>query len=116
MFGINEVPFKNDSNKKFEIEWQVAYPHVIFSYKENKKNKEVIFKENYDFKYVMEKLELKPEENDANNVKTLVDKIYECFKDNKVTIEIAQIKNYALEFKGENDLTLFKVFLKNDEV
>ena len=64
----------------------------------------------------MEKLELKPEENDANNVKTLVDKIYECFKDNKVTIEIAQIKNYALEFKGENDLTLFKVFLKNDEV
>ena len=45
-----------------------------------------------------------------------MDKIYECFKDNKVTIEIAQIKNYALEFKGENDLTLFKVFLKNDEV
>ena len=60
MFGINEVSFKNDSNKKFEIEWQVAYPHVIFSYKEKKNNKEVIFQEKYDFKYVMEKLELKP--------------------------------------------------------
>ena len=46
MFGINEVLFKNDSNKKFEIEWQVAYPHVIFSYKEKKTIKKLFSKKN----------------------------------------------------------------------
>ena len=37
-----------------------------------------------------------------------------CFKENKVTLEPWQTKYYAIEFKGEEDKTLFKVFLKDD--
>ena len=116
MRGLNEVPFKTDANKKFEIDWQIAYPHVVFSYTENKNGKDVTFQERYDLKCTMEKFGLKPEEDDAKNVNTLVNTIAKCFEDNKVTMEIFQIKYYALEFKGENDQTLFKVYLKNDEV
>ena len=116
MRGLNEVPFKTDANKKFSIDWQVAYPHVIFSYTENKNGKDVTFLDRYDVKCTMEKFGLKPEENDTKNVNTLVDTIEKYFEDNKVTMDIFQKKYYSLEFKGKNDQTLFKVYLKNDEV
>jgi hypothetical protein len=84
--------------------------------KENKNGKDVTFLDRYDVKCTMEKFGLKPEENDAKNVNTLVDTIVKYFEDNKVTMDIFQKKYYSLEFKGKNDQTLFKVYLKNDEV
>ena len=61
----------------------------------------------------MEKFELKKDENDITNVNTLIETLSKYFDDNKVTIEPWQNKYYALEFKGENDRTLFKVYLQN---
>ena len=61
----------------------------------------------------MEKFELKKDENDITNVNTLIETLSKYFDDNKVTIEHWQNKYYALEFKGENDRTLFKVYLQN---
>ena len=116
MRGLNEVPFKADANKKYSIDWQVAYPHVIFSYTENKNGKEITFQDRYSVQCMLEKFGLKPDENNTTNVNTLVSTIGKCFEDNKVTMEIFQIKYYALEFKGENDQTLFKAYLKNEEV
>ena len=63
----------------------------------------------------MEKFGLTIENNELNNVKTLMNTISSYFDRNKVTIEVFQLKYYALEFKGEEDRTLFKVYLKNDE-
>ena len=61
----------------------------------------------------MEKFGLKKDENVITNVNTLIKIFSKCFDENKVTIDPWQNKYYVLEFKGENDKTLFEVYLKN---
>ena len=48
------------------------------------------------------------------NVNSLINTLAKCFGNNKVTLELWQIKYYAMEFKGEEDKTLFKVYLKDE--
>ena len=84
-------------------------------YREKKGDKNEIFLGEFDYKCLMEKFGLTIENNELNNVKTLMNTISSYFDRNKVTIEVFQLKYYALEFKGEEDRTLFKVYLKNDE-
>ena len=117
MRGLNEVPFKNDANKKVSIDWQVSYPHIIFLYTENKNGKDVTFLDRYNLKCTMEKFGLKPEENDTKNVNTLVNRIEKCFEDNRVAMDIFQVKYYSLEFKGiqgtANRFAIKKIKIKN---
>ena len=115
MRALSEVPFKEDHSKKSKIDWAIAFPKVTFMYREKKGDKNEIFLGEFDYKCLMEKFGLTIENNELNNVKTLMNTISSYFDRNKVTIEVFQLKYYALEFKGEEDKTLFKVYLKNDE-
>ena len=64
---------------------------------------------------MFEKFGLKKEgEDESKNAMNLVNAISKCFKENKVTIEPWQQKYYAMEFRGDDDKTLFKAFLKDD--
>ena len=111
---MQTVPFREEPSKKVDIEWAIAVPHVTFSYRKMKNEDEfTLFSEKLDYICLLEKFGIKKDENDNTNVNTLVATLSKCFDDNKVTIESWQKKYYALEFKGENDITLFKVYLKN---
>ena len=114
MFGQNEVSLKADATKKYNIDWELVYPNFNFAYVENKNDKNVRFKGQLEFNCLLEKFGIPKDENVNNNVNTLVDTICKCFSDNKVTIEPWQLKYYAIEFKGEEDKTLFKAYLKDD--
>ena len=109
---IQTVSFKSEPSKKVDVEWAIAIPKVSFFYREKKKEN-VIFNGQLDYICLLEKFELKKDENDITNVNTLINTLSKYFDDNKVTIESWQRKYYALEFKGENDRTLFKVYLQN---
>ena len=114
MRSINEIPLKSDATKKYNLEWQLAYPNMIFSYPETKDDKTVRFEGKFDFNCLLEKFGIKKDEIEINNVNNLIDTMTKYFKDNKVTIEPWQLKYYAVEFKSEEDKTLFKVYLKDD--
>ena len=63
----------------------------------------------------MEKFQIKKDENENKSVNTLVNTLAKAFQNGKVTIEPwQQQRYYALEFKGEDDKTLFKAYLKDD--
>ena len=51
-------------------------------------------------------------EEDKKNGFNLQKTIIKYFYDDKVLLELYQEKYYEIEFKGEGDSTLFKVFLK----
>ena len=114
MRSINEIPLKSDSTKKYNLEWQLAYPNMFFCYPETKDDKTIHFTGKLDFKCLLEKFGIKKEEIEINNVNNLVTTMLKCFKDNKVTLEPWQMKYYAVEFKDEEEKTLFKVYLKDD--
>ena len=115
MLCQNEVPLKTDTNKKFNIDWELIYPNINFNYVENKNDKNVRFTGKLEFNCLLEKFGIPKDENVNKNVDTLINTISKCFSDNKVTIEPwQQNRYYAIEFKGEEDKTLFKVYLKDD--
>ncbi len=114
MRSLHEIPLKADATKKFNIEWELAIPNVTFIFNENKDDKMTTFTSKLDYNCLFEKFGLKKGENEATNVNTLANTIVKCFTDNRVTIEPWQVKYYAVEFKGDEDKTLFKVYLKND--
>ena len=111
---MQTVPFRGEPTKTVDVEWAIAVPNVSFIYREMKNEDDcIVFSGNLDYVCLLEKFGLKKDENDNTNVNTLLQTISKCFDDNKVTIEVWQKKYYALEFKGENDRTLFKVYLQN---
>ena len=110
----HEVPLKEDAEKKFKVEWELAYPNVNFHYRLVKEDKTVVYSGKLDFNCLLEKFGLKKDDNVNKNVNSLVNTLVKCFNQNKVTLEPWQIKYFAIEFKGEEDKTLFKVFLKDD--
>ena len=114
MFGQNEVSLKADATKKYNIDWELVYPNFNFAYVENKNDKNVRVKGQLEFNCLLEKFGIPKDDNVNKNVDTLITTISKCFTDNKVTIEPWQFKYYAIEFKGEEDKTLFKVYLKDD--
>ena len=110
---MESVPLRDDPSKKFDIEWELAYPNFSFLYRETKDNKTAVFSGKLDYDCLFEKFGIKKGDNENNNANTLVNTIAKCFADNKVTIEPWQKKYHALEFKGEGQKTLFKVYLQN---
>ena len=114
MHSTNEIPLKSDANKKYNLEWLLAYPNMIFNILETKDDKDVRFTGKLDVSSLLEKFSIKKEEVEINNMNNLVNALEKSFKDNKVTIEPWKLKYYAVEFKGKEDNTLFKVYLKDD--
>ena len=114
MHSVNEIPLKSDANIKYNLEWVLAYPNMIFNYLETKDDKTIRFAGKLDINFLLEKFGIKKDEGEIKNVNVLLNALEKCFKDNKVTIEPWQLKYYAVEFKGEEDKTLFNVYLKDD--
>ena len=99
-------------NKKYNIEYQIDIPVVIFSYKNKINNKEFLFEQRYAYNSMFEKFGLKKEESDESNPEKIIQALEKCFSTNKVTFETYQKTNYAIDFREEDDRTIFKAFLE----
>ena len=99
-------------NKKYTVEYQIDIPVVVFSYKTKINEKEVIFEQRYSYISMFEKFGIKQEDSDLTNPEKIIQAIEKCFTTNKVTIEIFQKTNYALDLRTEDDRTIFKAFLE----
>ena len=112
---MNIVPMKEKPEMKFNIEWVVDIPNVIFIYKEKKDGKEIIYKDQLDYNCTFEKFGIKKEEKDVKNPQGLTAVIKKYFDEGKVNVqefqEFPKIY-YSIEFLEEGDKTLFKLFLK----
>ena len=110
--NTNEVKLRDKPEQKVNIQWEISIPNVIFSYTdENGK----IFEEKLDYNCMFEKFGIKQKEEDIKNGLNLQGIITNYFYNDKVSFEISDgkgISTRAIEFKGEGNTTLFKVFLK----
>ena len=110
--NTNEVKLRDKPEQKVNIQWEISIPNVIFSYTdENGK----IFEEKLDYNCMFEKFGIKQKEEDIKNGFNLQGIITNYFYNDKVSFEISDgkgISTRAIEFKGEGNTTLFKVFLK----
>lgn len=106
------VSMKDEPDKKFKIEWVVDIPNVIFTYKEMKDGKELLYRDQLNYDCTFEKFGIKKEEKDVKNPTALTNVIKKYFEDGKVRVLIFQKVYYALEFLGEENKTLFQVFLR----
>ena len=110
--NTNEVKLRDKPDQKVNIQWEISIPTVIFSYTdENGK----IFEEKLDYNCMFEKFGIKQKEEDIKNGFNLQGIITNYFYNDKVSFEISDgkgISTRAIEFKGEGNTTLFKVFLK----
>ena len=110
--NTNEVKLRDKPDQKVNIQWEISIPNVIFYYTdENGK----IFEEKLDYNCMFEKFGIKQKEEDIKNGLNLQGIITNYFYNDKVSFEISDgkgISTRAIEFKGEGNTTLFKVFLK----
>ena len=110
--NTNEVKLRDKPDQKVNIQWEISIPNVIFSYTdENGKT----FEEKLDYNCMFEKFGIKQKEEDIKNGFNLQGIITNYFYNDKVSFEISDgkgISTRAIEFKGEGNTTLFKVFLK----
>lgn len=110
--NTNEVKLRDKPDQKVNIQWEILIPNVIFSYTdENGKT----FEEKLDYNCLFEKFGIKQKEEDIKNGLNLQGIITNYFYNDKVSFEISDgkgISTRAIEFKGEGNTTLFKVFLK----
>ena len=110
--NTNEVKLRDKPEQKVNIQWEISIPNVIFSYTdENGKT----FEEKLDYNCMFEKFGIKQKEEDIKNGLNLQGIITNYFYNDKVSFEISDgkgISTRAIEFKGEGNTTLFKVFLK----
>ena len=110
--NTNEVKLRDKPEQKVNIQWEISIPNVIFSYTdENGKT----FEEKLDYNCMFEKFGIKQKEEDIKNGFNLQGIITNYFYNDKVSFEISDgkgISTRAIEFKGEGNTTLFKVFLK----
>ena len=110
--NTNEVKLRDKPDQKVNIQWEISIPNVIFYYTdENGKT----FEEKLDYNCMFEKFGIKQKEEDIKNGLNLQGIIANYFYNDKVSFEIYDgkgISTRAIEFKGEGNTTLFKVFLK----
>ena len=110
--NTNEVKLRDKPEQKVNIQWEILIPNVIFYYTdENGKT----FEEKLDYNCIFEKFGIKQKEEDIKNGLNLQGIITNYFYNDKVSFEISDgkgISTRAIEFKGEGNTTLFKVFLK----
>ena len=52
---MESVPLRDDASKKFDIEWELAYPNFSFLYRETKNNKTEVFTGKLDYDCLFEK-------------------------------------------------------------
>jgi hypothetical protein len=112
---INLVPHKDNPELKFNIEWVIDIPDVIFTYKEKKDGKDIIYRGQLGYDCTFEKFGMKKEEKDNKNPQGLTAVIKKYFDEGKTKIRNEkEFHNmfYSIEFLEEGDKTLFKVFLK----
>ena len=102
---------EDKENKTYTVEYKIDIPVVIFTYKEKKGDKEVVFERRFAYNAMFEKFGIKKEESDESNPEKIVQAIEKCFSEKKVSLEIFKKTEYALEFKEENSV-LFKAFLE----
>ena len=110
--NTNEVKLRGKPDQKVNIQWEISIPNVIFYYTdENGKT----FEEKLNYNCMFEKFGIKQKEEDIKNGFNLQGIIINYFYNDKVSFEISDgkgISTRAIEFKGEGNTTLFKVFLK----
>ena len=108
----NQIKLKANPEQKTNIQWEISIPNVIFSYTDENG---VAYEEKLDYNCMFEKFGMKQNEEDKKNGFSLQGTITRYINQNKVFLDIEDRKVkkvYAIEFKGEGDNTLFKVFLK----
>jgi hypothetical protein len=109
---LNIIPMKEKPDLKFNIEWVVDIPNVIFTYKEKKDGKEIVYSSQLNYDNTFEKFGLKKEEKDIKNPQRLTNEIKKYFDEGKVRVLEFQKIYYSIEFLEEGDKNLFQVFLK----
>ena len=108
----NQVKLRDKPEQKVNIQWEISIPYVIFSYTDEIGR---TFEEKLDYNCTFEKFGISQKEEDKKNGFNLQGIITRHFYEDKVSFEISDEKNIsirAIEFKGEGNSTLFKVFLK----
>ena len=113
----NEVPLKGNPSKKFNIEWNLSYPDVNFSYTEFLDiGKFTTYAGKIGFDDFLEKNSIKKDENVNTNLNAFVKIIFKAFQDYRVSLEVSEENenqnSFALEFKDDENKALFKVDLK----
>ena len=99
-------------NKKYEVQYEIDIPVVVFSYKKKDGDKETVFVKKYSYNSMFEKFGIKKEEADENNPDKIISSLENLFTKDKVTLEIFQFTKYAIHFRAEDDTTIFKAFLE----
>ena len=99
-------------NKKYEVQYEIDIPVVVFSYKKKDGDKETVFVHKYSYNSMFEKFGIKKEEADENNPDKIISSLENLFTKDKVTLEIFQFTKYAIHFRAEDDTTIFKAFLE----
>ena len=99
-------------NKKYEVQYEIDIPVVVFSYKKKDGDKETVFVQKYSYNSMFEKFGIKKEEADENNPDKIISSLENLFTKDKVTLEIFQFTKYAIHFRAEDDTTIFKAFLE----
>ena len=99
-------------NKKYEVQYEIDIPVVVFSYKKKDGEKETVFVHKYSYDSMFEKFGIKKEEADKNNPDKIITSLENLFTKDKVTFEIFQFTKYAIHFRAEDDTTIFKAFLE----
>ena len=102
---------EDKENKSYSVEYKIDIPVVIFTYKEKKGDKEVVFERRFAYSAMFEKFGIKKEESDETNPEKIIQALEKCFSEKKVSLEVFKVTEYALEFKDENSV-LFKAFLE----
>ena len=111
----SEVPLKGNPSKKFNIEWDLSYPDVNFSYTEFLDNgKFTTYAGKIGFDDFLEKNSIKKDENVNKNVNAFTKNIFKAFQDYRVSLEVCDENenSFALEFRDDENKALFKVDLK----
>lgn len=103
---------EDKENKTYTVEYKIDIPVVIFTYKEKKDNKEVVFERRFAYNSMFEKFGIKKEESDETNPEKIVQALEKCFSEKKVSLEVFKKTEYALEFKENSNSIFFKAFLE----
>ena len=85
---------------------------MIFSYKLKKDDKEILLEQRFAYDAMLEKFGIKKEESDAKCPDKIIQALENCFASNKVFFDIGKRPDYSIEFRDQDDKTIFKSYLE----
>ena len=85
---------------------------MIFSYKLKKDDKEILLEQRFAYDAMLEKFGIKKEESDAKCPDKIIQALENCFTSNKVFFDIGKRPDYSIEFRDQDDKTIFKSYLE----